>query len=75
MSAPILALRGVNKSFGPIDVLHEIGQIEGRRIKRNIARFHARKVEHIVEQIQQPRAGLADGAGIIALSRRQIAFL
>ncbi len=24
MSAPILALRGVNKSFGPIDVLHDI---------------------------------------------------
>ena len=24
MAAPILALRGVNKSFGPIDVLHDI---------------------------------------------------
>ena len=24
MTAPILALRGVNKSFGPIDVLHDI---------------------------------------------------
>jgi simple sugar transport system ATP-binding protein len=24
MVAPILALRGINKSFGPIDVLHDI---------------------------------------------------
>jgi simple sugar transport system ATP-binding protein len=24
MTAPILSLKGVNKSFGPIDVLHDI---------------------------------------------------
>ena len=32
MAAPILALRGVNKSFGPIDVLHDI-TLDGNTFK------------------------------------------
>ena len=30
MATPILSLKGVNKSFGPIDVLHDISSLLAR---------------------------------------------
>ena len=56
------------------DVLHEIGRIEWRRLERNVARFHAREIQHVVKEIKQSRAGFTDGAGVVQLGWRELAL-
>ena len=53
-------------------ILHQLIRIERRDIERNVARFHAREIEHVVEQVQQARARFANGDGIVALGRQQL---
>ena len=43
-----------SEEFG--DVLDEIAGIERRFVERDLARFHARIVEYVVQEIEQARA-------------------
>ena len=66
-------MRPRRQQFG--DILHQVRWIEGRCIHRNVARFHPREIEHVVQEVQQPRSRLPDRASIIALRRRQLRLL
>ena len=69
MSTPILALRGVNKSFGPIDVLHDITlEVKAGEVLCLLGDNGAGKstLIKIMSGVHQPSSGVIemDGEGV-----------